>query len=111
MLEERARIPSQVEISSEFRYKNPIVPEGTFVIAISQSGETADTIAAVRELKAKGAKVLAICNVQGSTLLEKQMAAFFYEQAQKLVSALQRRLQVSSLCFHSLLSFWLACAI
>lgn len=68
MLEEMARIPVQVEISSEFRYKNPIVPPGTFVIAISQSGETADTIAAVREVKAKGAKVLALCNVHGSTL-------------------------------------------
>lgn len=68
MLEELARIPVQVEISSEFRYKNPIIPPGTFVIAISQSGETADTIAAVREVKAKGAKVLALCNVHGSTL-------------------------------------------
>lgn len=68
MLEDKARIPVQVEISSEFRYKNPIVPPGTFVIAISQSGETADTIAAVREVKAKGAQVLALCNVHGSTL-------------------------------------------
>jgi len=68
MLEELARIPVQVEISSEFRYKNPIVPPGTFVIAISQSGETADTIAAMREVKAKGAKILALCNVQGSTV-------------------------------------------
>jgi glucosamine--fructose-6-phosphate aminotransferase (isomerizing) len=68
MLEEIARIPTSVEISSEFRYRNPIVEEGTLVIAISQSGETADTLAAVRELKAKGASVIAICNVQGSTL-------------------------------------------
>ncbi len=68
MLEEIARIPVQTEISSEFRYKNPIVLPGTFVIAISQSGETADTIAAIREVKAKGAKVLALCNVQGSTI-------------------------------------------
>lgn len=68
MLEELARIPTTVEIASEFRYRNPIVEPGTFVIAISQSGETADTIAAVRELKAKGATILAICNVQGSTL-------------------------------------------
>lgn len=68
MLEDKARLPTQVEIASEFRYKNPIVTPGTFVIAISQSGETADTIAAVREVQAKGAKVLAICNVQGSTL-------------------------------------------
>lgn len=68
MIEDLARIPVQVEISSEFRYKNPIILPGTFVIAISQSGETADTIAAVREVKAKGARVLAICNIQGSTL-------------------------------------------
>lgn len=68
MIEDRARIPVQVEISSEYRYKNAIVSPGTLVIAISQSGETADTVAAVRELKAKGAKVLAICNVQGSTI-------------------------------------------
>lgn len=68
MIEDKARIPVQVEISSEFRYKNPVVPPGTLVIAISQSGETADTIAAVRELKARGIKVLAICNVHSSTL-------------------------------------------
>jgi glucosamine--fructose-6-phosphate aminotransferase (isomerizing) len=68
ILEERARIPTQVEISSEYRYKNPIVTDNTLVIAISQSGETADTLAAMRELKAKGARVIAISNVQGSTL-------------------------------------------
>lgn len=68
LLEDQARIPVQLEISSEFRYKNPIVVDNTLVIAISQSGETADTIAAVREVKAKGARVLALCNVQGSTL-------------------------------------------
>lgn len=68
LIEELARIPVQVEISSEFRYKNPVISPGTFVIVISQSGETADTLAAMRELKAKGSKVLAICNVQGSTI-------------------------------------------
>lgn len=77
MLEDLARVPTQVEVSSEFRYKNPIVPDGTFVIAISQSGETADTIAAVREIKAKGAKVLAICNVQGSTLAREADGCLF----------------------------------
>lgn len=77
MLEDLARVPTQVEVSSEFRYKNPIVPEGTYVIAISQSGETADTIAAVREIKAKGAKVLAICNVQGSTLAREADGCLF----------------------------------
>lgn len=77
MLEDLAGVPTQVEISSEFRYKNPIVPEGTLVIAISQSGETADTIAAVREIKAKGAQVLAICNVQGSTLAREAHGCLF----------------------------------
>jgi glucosamine--fructose-6-phosphate aminotransferase (isomerizing) len=68
LLEERTRIPVQVEISSEFRYKNPVLPNNSLVIAISQSGETADTLAAARELKAKGAKILAICNAPHSTL-------------------------------------------
>ncbi len=68
LLEDIAGIPVQVEISSEFRYKNSIVQENTLVIAISQSGETADTIAAMRELKAKGAKILGVCNVEESTI-------------------------------------------
>ncbi len=77
MLEELARIPTQVEISSEFRYKNPIVLPKTFVIAMSQSGETADTVAAVREVKAKGAKVLALCNVHESTLAREADSTIF----------------------------------
>lgn len=77
MIEDKARIPVQVEISSEFRYKNPIVPPGTLTIAISQSGETADTIAAVREVKAKGGRVLALCNVQGSTLVREADMTIF----------------------------------
>lgn len=77
MMEDLARIPVQVEISSEFRYKNPIILPGTFVIAISQSGETADTIAAVREVKAKGARVLAICNIKGSTLAREADSTIF----------------------------------
>jgi glutamine---fructose-6-phosphate transaminase (isomerizing) len=68
LLEDKARIPTQAEIASEFRYKNPILSPDTLVIAISQSGETLDTIAAVREVKSKGAKVLALCNVRNSTL-------------------------------------------
>ncbi len=68
LLEDKARIPTQAEIASEFRYKNPILSQDTLVIAISQSGETLDTIAAVREVKSKGAKVLALCNVRNSTL-------------------------------------------
>jgi len=77
LMEDKARIPVQVEISSEFRYKNPVVPVGTLVIAISQSGETADTLAAVRELRARGVKVLALCNVYGSTLAREADACIF----------------------------------
>jgi glucosamine--fructose-6-phosphate aminotransferase (isomerizing) len=68
LLEDKARIPTQAEIASEFRYKNPIISENTLVIAISQSGETLDTLAAVREVKSKGAKILGICNSRNSTL-------------------------------------------
>lgn len=77
MIEELARIPVQVEISSEYRYKNPVVSPNTLVMAISQSGETADTLAAVRELKAKGSKILALCNVPGSTLVRESDYTLF----------------------------------
>ena len=68
LLEEMARIPVEVDYGSEFRYRDPILDQRSLVVAISQSGETADTLAAVREAKAKGARVLAICNVVGSML-------------------------------------------
>src|SRR5262245_66238756 len=68
MLEELARVPVEVDYASEYRYRDPIIDDKTLVIAISQSGETADTLAAVRESKEKGAKILSICNVQGSML-------------------------------------------
>jgi glucosamine--fructose-6-phosphate aminotransferase (isomerizing) len=68
MFEEYTRIPVEVEYASEFRYRNPIIKKGDIVIAISQSGETADTLAAVRLAKEKGAKVLGICNVVGSSI-------------------------------------------
>jgi len=68
MLEEYARIPVEVEYASEFRYRNPVIDRRTLVVAISQSGETADTLAAVKEAKKRGATVLGICNVVGSTI-------------------------------------------
>lgn len=68
LLEGLAKIPVEVEYASEFRYRNPIIEKETLVIAISQSGETADTLAALREAKKKGAKVLSICNVMDSTI-------------------------------------------
>ena len=68
MLEELARVPVEVEYASEFRYKSPLVDETTLVIAISQSGETADTLAALREAKRRGAPTMGIVNVVGSTI-------------------------------------------
>ena len=68
LFEDFASIPVEIEQAAEFRYRNPIIQRGTCMLAISQSGETADTLAAVREAKRKGAKVLGVCNVVGSTI-------------------------------------------
>src|ERR687898_2054372 len=68
MIEQLARVPVEVDYASEFRYRNPVMSERTLLVVISQSGETADTIAALREAKLLGSKVLAICNVQGSMI-------------------------------------------
>ena len=68
IIESLARIPVEVEYASEYRYRNPIILEDTLVFAISQSGETADTLAGLREAQAKGARVLAITNTIGSTI-------------------------------------------
>jgi len=68
MLEQLARVPVEVDYASEFRYRDPVLSENDLIIVISQSGETADTIAAMREAKQSGCKILAICNVQGSMI-------------------------------------------
>jgi glucosamine--fructose-6-phosphate aminotransferase (isomerizing) len=68
MIEELARLSVEVDYASEFRYRSPVLDENTLLIVISQSGETADTIAAMREAKQAGCKVLAVCNVQGSMI-------------------------------------------
>jgi len=68
MLEEMARLPVEVEYASEFRYRNPVVDPHTLVIGISQSGETADTLAAIREAKRRGARTVGLVNVVGSTI-------------------------------------------
>jgi len=68
LLEDLARIPVEVEYASEFRYRNPVIHEDDIVIAISQSGETADTLAAIELAKSKGATIIGICNVVGSSI-------------------------------------------
>ena len=80
MIESLARVSVEVDYASEWRYRNPIVDPGTITLVISQSGETADTIAAQREAKAKGSKTLAICNVVGS-MITREAAGTIYTHA------------------------------
>ena len=77
LIEEIARVPTDVEYSSELRYRNAIVDDGTIALFISQSGETADTIAAMSEMRAKGATVLGVINVVGSTLARETQAGMY----------------------------------
>ena len=77
MIEEHLEIPVEVEYASEFRYRNPIIEEGTMVLVISQSGETADTLAAMQEAKKKGAVILSICNVVGSSIARESDCGIF----------------------------------
>ena len=80
MIESLARVPVEVDYASEWRYRNPIVEPSTITLVISQSGETADTIAAQREAKSKGSKTLAICNVVGS-MITREAAGTIYTHA------------------------------
>ena len=77
VLEDLARIPVRVEIASEFRYRNPVLSGKELVIVISQSGETADSLAALREMKARGVKTLAIVNVLGSSIAREADSVFY----------------------------------
>ena len=77
LFEELARIPTEVEYASEFRYRNPIMDDGTVLVAMSQSGETADTLAALREAREKGALVLGVVNVVGSTIARETDAGVY----------------------------------
>ncbi|MBW9209271.1 glutamine--fructose-6-phosphate transaminase (isomerizing) [Mumia sp. zg.B53] len=76
-IEHWTRIPCEVELASEFRYRDPIVGQSTLVIAISQSGETADTLQAIRHARQQGSKVLAICNTNGSTIPRESDAVIY----------------------------------
>jgi glucosamine--fructose-6-phosphate aminotransferase (isomerizing) len=80
MIEKLARIPAEVDYGSEYRYRDPIMPPNTLTIVISQSGETADTLAAQREAKQKGSSTLAICNVVGS-MITREAAGTIYTHA------------------------------
>ncbi|UCD29748.1 MAG: glutamine--fructose-6-phosphate transaminase (isomerizing) [Planctomycetota bacterium] len=77
LFEDIAKLPTELEYASEFRYRNPLIDDGTVIIAISQSGETADTLAAVREAKVKGALALGIINMVGSTIARESDAGIY----------------------------------
>ena len=77
LVEDLAKIPSRADFSSEFRYRNPIIEDGTVVVAVSQSGETADTYSALREASRKGARTLGLVNVVGSTIARESDAGVY----------------------------------
>ena len=83
-IEKWAKIPVDVEIASEYRYRDPIVDKDSLVIAISQSGETMDLLMAVRHAKAAGARVLAVCNTNSSTIPRESDAVLYRMLALKL---------------------------
>jgi glucosamine--fructose-6-phosphate aminotransferase (isomerizing) len=106
MLEEYAGIPTEVEIGSEFRYKKPVISENTAVLAISQSGETADTIGALKEAKRKGALTLGITNTVGSTQT-RETDAGVYNHVGPEIGVASTKVFVSQLAVLALLTIYL----
>ena len=107
ILEEICKVPVSVDVSSEFRYRDPLVSKDTLVIAISQSGETADTLAAVREAKKKDALTLAICNVLGSTLV-RECSGVIYTHAGPEIGVASTKAYTAQLVILYLLALYLA---
>ncbi|MBU1887702.1 MAG: glutamine--fructose-6-phosphate transaminase (isomerizing), partial [Candidatus Omnitrophica bacterium] len=107
VIERFCKIPVFVDVSSEFRYRAPIVNKNTLVIAISQSGETADTLAAVKEAKKKGAKILSICNVVGSSLV-RISDSVLYTYAGPEISVASTKAYTAQLGILYLLAFYIA---
>ncbi len=107
IIEKFARIPVSVDIGSEFRYRNPIIQSNSLVIAVSQSGETADTLAAVKEAERKKCPVISICNVAGSTLA-RESDAVIYTQAGPEISVASTKAYTAQLTVIYLLSLYLA---
>lgn len=106
MMEEYARIPSRAQVSSEFRYSDPILNQDDMVILVTQSGETADTLAALREAKAKKAFTLAIVNVVGSTIA-READAVIYTHAGPEIGVASTKAYLAQLVTLALLTFYL----
>ena len=107
MIEELARVPTEVDLGSEFRYRNPIVGPQDLLVGISQSGETADTLAAFREGKQKGARTLAICNVVDSSLA-RESEGIFYTHAGPEIAVASTKAFTTQLVELFLLALYLA---
>ncbi|HTY62270.1 MAG TPA: glutamine--fructose-6-phosphate transaminase (isomerizing) [Acidobacteriota bacterium] len=107
LIEDFARIPVEIDYGSEFRYRNPLVGTNTLVIAISQSGETADTLAAVREAKAKHARILSICNVVGS-MLSRESDGNLYTRSGPEIGVASTKAFTSQLAVLVLIALYLA---
>ncbi|MEZ4287044.1 MAG: SIS domain-containing protein [Polyangiales bacterium] len=106
-LESIAKIPTVCELASEFRGRNPVIDEGDLVIAVSQSGETIDTLVAAREAKTKGAKVLAIVNVIGSAIA-RIADATFYTHAGPEIGVASTKCFIAQLANLLMFTVWLA---
>ncbi len=107
MIEEHLEIPVEVEYASEFRYRNPVIEADTMVIAISQSGETADTLAAIHEARKKGAIILSICNVVGSSIAREADCGIFLHAGPEIGVASTKAF-TSQIVVLSLLTLFLA---
>jgi len=107
MIEKYVRLPVWVDFSSEFRYRDPLVDKNTLVIVISQSGETADTLAALREAKKRGARVLAICNVLGSSIA-READGVIYTHAGPEIAVASTKAYTAQLAVLYLFTFYLA---
>src|SRR5207244_631708 len=96
LVEEFARLPVEVDIASEFRYRRPVLDSRVLTVPISQSGETADTLAALREAKDQGSRAVAICNVVGSSLAREADGVVYTARASRSVSPRPRPSRRSS---------------
>ena len=100
VIEKMARVPVEVDIASEFRYRNPFVDEKTLFIAISQSGETLDTLAALREAKRKGARILSVVNVVGSSVARESDDVFYTWAGPEIAVASTKAYTTQLICMY-----------
>ncbi|MCH4185101.1 MAG: glutamine--fructose-6-phosphate transaminase (isomerizing) [Eggerthellaceae bacterium] len=107
LIEGWARIPTEVEVASEFRYRNPIITPSTLVVAVSQSGETADTLAAIRDARIKGARVFGITNVVGSPVA-RESDGVIYTKANKEIAVASTKSFLGQVVSLTLLAMLLA---